>query len=286
MLNGCAVLFIAAVAGLLSIAYGQQGSIPNAIKGDQGEEAPRRGTGITPGNAVGTTPGNGPGGIPNNNPGTVQSSPTSTPNNIAPSGVAGNGNQTFPPSSNAGGYRTGNPPNSSGDVGPRLIRSEPVTASERSVETRLAVLESAKADVQIWIAILIAVVVLLLAANVGLSVWQVGSIARKEVDENLSEFDMKFSGVVDKNIGTITQAISVYESRIEALSKSVQEANARTDDKVAAIQKATQELNTAGAEVRSTVIQEAERLKAAALHELKEHHEALMLDLAQKQARK
>jgi hypothetical protein len=181
------------------------------------------------------------------------------------------------------------PPNSANapvDPPSRLVRAQAGPVLDRSVETRLAVLESAKGEVQVWVAILIGVVVLLLAANVGMSVWQVGSMARKEVDENLREFDGRFRGVVDKNIGAITQAISVYESRLEALTRSVQEANGRTNSQIESIQKKTQEFSAAAAEVIAAIGQDAERVKTAALQDLRQYYEAQILDLAQKQARK
>jgi len=107
--------------------------------------------------------------------------------------------------------------------------------------------------VQIWAAVLVGIVVLLLAANVGLSVWQVSGMARKEVDENLRNFDMKFSGVIDKSIGSITQAISMYESRLDALTKSVQAASGRTDLQTEAIRKKAEDFKAAGNEVLTKI---------------------------------
>src|ERR1035437_2774527 len=131
-----------------------------------------------------------------------------------------------------------------------------------SVETRLAVLEAAKSDVQVWAAVLIGVVLVLRAANVGLSVWQVGGMARKEVDDNLRDFDSKFSGVVNTSIGSVAQAIADYESRLQGLTRSVQQRETRIDGQIDELDKQIGELQSAAAKTLQMVRQDAEQLRS------------------------
>jgi hypothetical protein len=140
----------------------------------------------------------------------------------------------------------GNPPTSSA-IGPE---SEPASLPSRAVttprstpatlqqdrretadlETRLAVLEATRQDLSAWATILIGVVTLLLAANVGLSIWQVGSIARKEADAIIADYNVRFSGFMTSGQRTITETLTHYEGAISELSRRLDEMSARVDE--------------------------------------------------------
>ncbi|HZF08776.1 MAG TPA: hypothetical protein VFE33_08310 [Thermoanaerobaculia bacterium] len=97
------------------------------------------------------------------------------------------------------------------------------------LETRLAVLEAGRNDLSAWATLFVGVVTLLVAANIGLSIWQVGSLARKEADAIIAEYNAQFSGFLTRGQHTIVERLAQYEEGVSELSRRLEEISARIE---------------------------------------------------------
>jgi hypothetical protein len=88
----------------------------------------------------------------------------------------------------------------------------------QQLNLRIAALEASRQDLSAWATILIGIVTLLVLTNVGLSIWQVGSLARKEVDEVIAQYDKQFSGFLTRGESTIAEKLEQYGEMISDLS--------------------------------------------------------------------
>jgi uncharacterized small protein (DUF1192 family) len=155
----------------------------------------------------------------------------------------------------------GTPPEQPGEAGERHSRavttqsaqggssSPPVTSppadSEEigKLESRLAVLEAGRNDLSAWATLFVGVVTLLVAANIGLSIWQVGSLARKEADAIITEYNAQFSGFLASGQHTIVERLALYEESVSELSRRLDEISAR-------IERYSAEASTASADLQ------------------------------------
>ena len=97
---------------------------------------------------------------------------------------------------------------------------------DEELKKRIAILEASCADLGVWATIFVGVVALLVAANVGLSVWQVGSIARKEADGVIDQYNKRFAGFLTSGEQEIQKTLDRYQSTIDALSQRMDELSA------------------------------------------------------------
>lgn len=95
----------------------------------------------------------------------------------------------------------------------------PNAAQLQELERRIFALESAKQDLSAWASIFIGGITLLALANVGLSVWQVGSIARNEVGKAVTIYDQKFSGFLIREEKDMAERLSNFEAAIAEMAK-------------------------------------------------------------------
>jgi hypothetical protein len=122
-------------------------------------------------------------------------------------GIAGQG------AAGIGGGGVGVPPTA-------LFGGTPVDAAQlRDLDRRIFALESAKQDLSAWASIFIGGITLLALANVGLSVWQVGSIARNEVGKAVTSYDQKFSGFLIREERDMAERFSNFEAAITEMAK-------------------------------------------------------------------
>jgi hypothetical protein len=111
------------------------------------------------------------------------------------------------------------------------------------LETRLAVMEAGRNDLSAWATLFVGVVTLLVAANIGLSIWQVGSLARKEADAIIAEYNAQFSGFLTRGQHTIVERLAQYEESVLELSRRLDEISAR-------IERYSTKASTAGADLQ------------------------------------
>jgi acetyl-CoA carboxylase carboxyltransferase component len=111
------------------------------------------------------------------------------------------------------------------------------------LETRLAVLEAGRNDLSAWATLFVGVVTLLVAANIGLSIWQVGSLARKEADAIIAEYNAQFSGFLTHGQQTIIERLAQYEESVSELSR-------RLDEIAEKIERYSTEASTASADLQ------------------------------------
>jgi hypothetical protein len=167
---------------------------------------------------------------------------------------------------------------------------ETVSVQERKMyldfERRLAVLESTKQNMSIWIEIFVATATLLILLNIGLSVWQVGSIARREVETSIKEYDEKFDGFLTSGVEIINKKLADYDSKLEALKEKINELNLKagknldlTNEKISAFRKEADGL-------LEKFRTESQDIKSNILNELQAYHSKQMQALAEKEKNK
>lgn len=100
----------------------------------------------------------------------------------------------------------------------------------QELETKILVLESFKDDISNWVEIFLVMIVTVLSLNVGVSVWQVGNIARKEVENYTKQFDDDYNrmiqntnAAIDKKVAELKERIKEIETKIEEKEKGFQE---------------------------------------------------------------
>jgi hypothetical protein len=135
---------------------------------------------------------------------------------------------------------------------------------EEQFERRIFALESAKQDLSAWASIFIGGITLLAVANVGLSVWQVGSIARSEVGKAVVDYDQKFSGFLLREEKNLAERLSRFESAISELSKQ---------------REALSELLATYSTDASRAASEADRISAGAIARLHREGERILEEL-------
>jgi hypothetical protein len=112
----------------------------------------------------------------------------------------------------------------------RPAKADPESTQEvGDLSGRLAALEASTRDSSAWATILVGVVTLLVAGNIGLSVWQVGSIARKEAEAIIVDYNEQFSGFLTRGQHTIAETLARYEESISDLSRRLDAISARIE---------------------------------------------------------
>lgn len=92
----------------------------------------------------------------------------------------------------------------------------------QDLNRRIGTVESARQDLSAWATMFVGVVTLLVLVNVSLSVWQVGSLARKEVDEVIAQYNKQFSGFLKGGKDAIAKKLAEYETRVSDLSQRLE----------------------------------------------------------------
>ena len=65
------------------------------------------------------------------------------------------------------------------------------------------------------------IVGLLVAANAGLSVWQVGSLAQKEVETAIAKYDDQFHGFLSQRKDLIAEKLTHYSDSVSSVSRQI-----------------------------------------------------------------
>ncbi len=86
---------------------------------------------------------------------------------------------------------------------------------------RIAILESGRQDLSAWASIFVGILALLAAANVGLSIWQVGSIARNEVEKLSGEYAKQFVRFLQHGQSEISAKLKEYEAQTSDLAHQI-----------------------------------------------------------------
>lgn len=150
-------------------------------------------------------------------------------------------------------------------------------------ERRLAVLESAKQDMKIWITIFVATVTLLTGLNIGLSVLQVGSIARREVENSIKEYDEKFDGFLTGGTETINKKLADYDSRLETIKEKTSELNLNVEKSIDLIDERINAFRKDADNILDKFRTESQNVKLSVLNELQTYHSKQMQILMEKE---
>jgi F0F1-type ATP synthase membrane subunit b/b' len=145
-------------------------------------------------------------------------------------------------------------------------------------------LEAGRQDLGTWASLLVGVVTLLLAANVGLSVWQVGSMARREATGAIEEYDRRFNGFLTKGEDMIRVALETNERRIAELSRRLSELSARFDKHSEVARETIAELTNEAERIFERARLDSERARAELERELSEYWTTKVRDLDERLA--
>jgi hypothetical protein len=102
-----------------------------------------------------------------------------------------------------------------------IAGTTPVDPTESPLERRIAMLEGSVQDSSAIATVFVFVVGLLVAANAGLSVWQVGSLAQKEVDAAIGRYDDQFHGFLSQRKDLIAERLTRYGDSVSSVSRQV-----------------------------------------------------------------
>lgn len=155
-----------------------------------------------------------------------------------------------------------------------------------ALEKRVSVLESTKQDLTLWITIFVTMVTILIALNVGLSVWQVGGIARREVELRIKEFDDQFNGILSKDAQTIDEQIKAYESKLLALGEKLENCDTISTKKLSQMDETLAAFRNEADAIRSKFLTDSENLKENTLTEIENYYLKKIQDLDSKLQRK
>lgn len=142
------------------------------------------------------------------------------------------------------------------------------------LDKRIAMLESARQDLSAWATIFVSIVAVLLAANVTLSVLQVRTLARKEAEKAIIQYDKQFNGFLMRGQDTIADKLGQYEAsiaeltrRIREITTSVDQCSAVSSDVIADMQRETTDgilrLETVGRQLRADLTNHMAAWKAS-----------------------
>ena len=157
---------------------------------------------------------------------------------------------------------------------------------DAELRSRVASLEAGRQDLSAWATMLVGIVAVLFAANVGLSVWQVGSISRREADNVIGEYDRRFNGFLTTGEETIREALAHSEQRFSELSARIKDVSASVES-VSPV--AREALAAVHAEIHAAVERfhaEGEQLRTRVERELQEYHAAQLQNLEKRFAKK
>jgi len=100
----------------------------------------------------------------------------------------------------------------------------------QELNLRISALESSRQDLSAWATIFIGIASLLILANVSLSVWQVGSLAQKEVDKVIAQYNEQFGGFLSHRENTVKDRLNEYDKMISDLSDRINDIAASLDE--------------------------------------------------------
>jgi hypothetical protein len=93
--------------------------------------------------------------------------------------------------------------------------------NDQAISYRIAALEAGRQDLSAWATLLGCVISMILAANVGLSVWQVRNLTQIQVDKLRTKYDKQFSGFLTHSQENLAAKIADYETNIAELTSAI-----------------------------------------------------------------
>lgn len=104
-----------------------------------------------------------------------------------------------------------------------IVNTNTVVPESESLEKRISVLEGRLQDASAVATVFVFVVGILVAANAGLSVWQVGSLAQKEVETAIAKYDDQFHGFLSQRKDQIAERLTRYGESVSSVSRQIHE---------------------------------------------------------------
>lgn len=111
------------------------------------------------------------------------------------------------------------------------------------LDRRIEILEHSRDDLNSWVMIFVTSVTILIALNIGISVWQIGSIARKEVSQHIDGLQEEINALLEQNEKGFETKISEFQnnlssiiSKIESLEKKSGDYVEESDNRIKALQ--------------------------------------------------
>jgi hypothetical protein len=163
------------------------------------------------------------------------------------------------------------------DIG-EPIKSKDYLDGERYTELvkRIDVLEAVKASLQSWITILIFTITVLASANIGLSVWQVGSITRKEVENSLKDYNSRFEEMINNMYKDIEGKLSNYGRTAKDIIEEVRKIENEIDIDKSELTTSIADIKNKGDVILEKIKVEGEIMKNDLVSKLTDHHRRLV----------
>lgn len=137
----------------------------------------------------------------------------------------------------------------------------PSPTEDPALDTRVAVLEGSLRDFSALATVFVAIVSMLVVANVGLSVWQVGSLAQREVETAINKYDAQFHGFLTQRKDLIERRLTEYRDTLAEMAREFEglEAAARRAESI--VSSASYEIAARGDDVMRRLEKTALRMR-------------------------
>ena len=146
----------------------------------------------------------------------------------------------------------------------------------RDINKRVDVLEAVKASLQSWITILIFTITILASANVGLSVWQVSSITRREVENSLKDYDVRFQEIIQRTHDDIENILSSYGRATQNIADLAKKVEDEIDKDKNILEATIRDIQNEGNGLLEKIKAEGTIIKNNLMNELDDYHRILV----------
>ena len=136
------------------------------------------------------------------------------------------------------------------------------------IEKRVTALESSKQDLSMWITIFVTSVILVIGINIGLSVWQVGSIAQREAEDYMKEYEKSFQHLINDTISQIDDKITNYKDKLDELEKKVYELSPQFESDIERSEDAIKNLASSAEKILKEFKDETQEIKLNVMDEI------------------
>ena len=137
-------------------------------------------------------------------------------------------------------------------------KPEPLSQEElNNLKTRLYALEMGRQDLSAWATIFVVFVALLLAANLGVSVFQARTLARQEVEKIIAGYNAQFSGFLVQGQEKLAARLRTYEEGLDRLSEQIKQLSLQAEQYSSEVNEAVNKIRIVVEEGRAEITKEA-----------------------------
>ena len=119
-----------------------------------------------------------------------------------------------------------------------------------------------------WITLFVASVIFVFGINIGLSVWQVGSIAQREAEDYMKEYEKSFQHLINDTISQIDDKITNYKDKLDELEKKVYELSPQFESDIERSEDAIKNLASSAEKILKEFKDETQEIKLNVMDEI------------------